>query len=152
MSAPKTRVPAYAFTPTGATVPAVTSRLPHIRRQRLTAEMRAQHLGFWEEFAQKHRDESLEALAKLNVDFDSPTFELAPLKAAGDTLLSLHKYLRDAAVYRLLIEEEDGVVRLPTTSAVSEDIGKLSPSNRRRALGMIEQLLRRQRDDAEAEQ
>lgn len=147
---PKTRVPAYALTATGAAVPAVMSRLPHIRRKGLTAEMRAEHLGYWKEFVQRYRAESLEALAKLNVDFDSPTFELAPLKATAESLLRLHKYLRDIAVYQFLIEEEDGVVRLPTMNAVREDMDQLSPGNRRRALGMIEQLLRNQQRAEEA--
>lgn len=147
MTAPKSRVPAYGIAETGAPVGAVSSRIAWLRKGKGDSKYRPLRVADCQKMASEYRTSALEQLAKLNVDFDSPNFDLSSLKDAAQTLLSLHDNLRDVAAYQFLIEEDEfnrGVVRLPTPSAVREDMDKLSPSNRRRALGMIEQLLRKQ--------
>lgn len=156
MSAPKTRVPAYAMAASGAAIGSVSSRVAWARR---TGGISPERLVEWLERAQSSatdgRAEVLEILSDLNVNFDSPEFDLDAIADAARQLTRLHHNLRDVGAYQILLEESEfnrGVVRLPTPSAMREDMDKLSPSNRRRALGMIEQLLQKQQhghNDAE---
>lgn len=142
-------VPAYALAPTGALVGAVKSRVTWMKKQGwATLENRDKAIARDQGYAREHKAWAEENLAGVNLDFESPGFDLSALREAAEHLLEMHGALRDVAAFLFFAEEEEfnrGVVRLPTPIVVRDNMDKLTPNNRRRALGMIEQLLRQQK-------
>lgn len=149
----KTRVPAYGLADSGALIDAVRSRVTWIKKKgRCDPKVSSAAIERNQKDAEDYRSTAKAGLDGLSVDFESPAFSLTALRDASSALIDLHDALRDVAAYQFLCEEDEfnrGVVRLPTPSAVRDDMDRLSPNNRRRALEVVEHLLRKQQQGHE---
>lgn len=161
MKTSESNVPSYAYNEnTGGLMGPVKSRVAWIKKHARSADGKVP-TELLERLAKKSEDldsRKEQVIAKLIAMVESlrtNEVELSTIASTANALLCWHDDLRDIAAYEFLREEAEAasnVVRLPVAgNAQYADIDKLSPYNRRRALAVIEQMVRKQQGVEEGE-